>query len=301
MNIVLTIRDKIPVKKYGGTERVIVWLADALAKRGHTVFIVAPRGSTSTSAEIIELKSRRDLHFFLPAGTDIVHNHVEPVFQVNAPSLLTFHWVIGRPGFVFPPNTFFLSRSHAAAHGSTRFVYNGLDPTQYLFSEKKDDYFLFLSRVSRSSKGVDRAIALAKRMGFKLVIAGGYKFTLSRKIRSIGMVGGREKAELLANARALLFPISWDEPFGLVLIEALCSGTPVIATPLGAVPEIVSPDTGFLCNNQAEMESAVDRIGEIAPLACRKRVLEHFTAEIMAGNYLKIYEQIIAQGAIAHS
>lgn len=299
MIIVLTIRDKIPVKKYGGTERVVVWLADALVKKGHTVYIAAPRGSTSSSAEIIELKPRKGLYFPLPAGADIVHNHVVPVFQVDAPSLLTFHWVTGTGSqYPFPPNTIFLSKAHAAMHDSTWFVYNGLNERDYLFSEKKDDYFLFMSRVSRSSKGVDTAIALAKRMGFKLIIAGGYKFSLNRKIRSIGMVGGRKKAELIANAKALLFPISWAEPFGLILIESLISGTPVVATPLGAVPEIVTPDTGFLCDNLAAMENAVDRISEISPHTCRQRVLERFTSDTMADHYLKLYEQIIEHGAL---
>ncbi|MGA2508075.1 MAG: glycosyltransferase family 4 protein [Chitinispirillaceae bacterium] len=298
MNIVLTIRDKIPVKKYGGTERVVAWLADALVKKGHSVFIAAPQGSTSPCAEIIEIKPRRSLYFPLPAGIDIVHNHTLPAFRVNAPSLVTFHWIV-KPDFVFPPNTIFLSRMHAAMYESTKFVYNGLDPSEYLFNDQKDDYLLFMSRVSRSSKGVDKAIALAKRMGFKLIIAGGYTFTLNRKIRSVGMVGGRKKAELIANARALLFPISWGEPFGLIMIEALVSGTPVIATPCGAVPEIVTPDVGFLCAGLPEMEQAVERINEISPHACRRRVMEHFTSEKMAENYLKVYGQVIEKGKLA--
>jgi glycosyltransferase involved in cell wall biosynthesis len=132
-------------------------------------------------------------------------------------------------------------------------------------------------------------------MGFRLVIAGGYKFSLSRKIRSVGMVGGREKAELIAGARALLFPVSWPEPFGLAVIEALCSGTPVITSPCGAMPEIVTPDTGFICDGQPAMEAAVERLGEISPHACRRRVLENFTADIMADHYLKEYRQVIAQ------
>jgi glycosyltransferase involved in cell wall biosynthesis len=300
MNIVLTIRDRVPVTKYGGTERVVVWLADALAKKGHTVYIAAPRGSTSSTSRIIALKPRKSLTFPHPAGIDVVHNHALPMFEARAPSLLSFHWAVKTgSGFVFPPNTVFLSRAHAALYGFSRFVYNGLDPSEYVFREQKDDYILFMSRVSRSSKGVDTAIALAKRCGFKLIIAGGYKFSLNRNIRSVGMVGGRKKAELIANAKALLFPISWGEPFGLILIEALCSGTPVIATPCGAVPEIVAPGTGFLCKDIAEMETAVDRIGEISPVACRQRVLQHFTSDIMADNYLKVYEELIAHGELA--
>jgi glycosyltransferase involved in cell wall biosynthesis len=209
--------------------------------------------------------------------------------------LLTFHWITGDVNFPFPFDTVFLSRAHAAMYGRDCFVYNGLDPADYVFRDKKDDYFLFLARVTRSSKGVERAVALARRMGFKLVIAGGYKFSLSRKIRSVGMVGGAEKAELIAGARALLSPISWPEPFGLAVIEALCSGTPVITAPCGAMPELVTPDTGFLCGDMPAMEAAVERIGEISPHDCRRRVMENFTAELMAENYLTIYRRIIGR------
>jgi glycosyltransferase involved in cell wall biosynthesis len=157
---------------------------------------------------------------------------------------------------------------------------------------------LFLSKTSRSSKGVHRAIELAKKMGFKLIIAGGYGISLNRKIKYVGEVGGRKKMELLANARALLFPISWGEPFGLVMIEAMVSGTPVIATPFGSVPEIVTSDVGFICKDQQEMQRAVEEIGTIKHQACRDRVLQNFTADIMAENYLRYYRNIVEKGTL---
>jgi glycosyltransferase involved in cell wall biosynthesis len=297
MKIALVIRERVPVKKYGGTERIVTWLSDALAKSGHTVYIVAPKGSRSDSGTVIELADPKSDSAVLPAGVDLVHNHSEHRLNTSLPSMSTYHWI--PPGkYDFKPNTVFVSATHARILGKTEFVCNGLDPSEYVYKENKDDFFLFMSRVSRSSKGVDRAIALAKRMGIKLVIAGGYKFTWSRKIRCVGMVGGREKAELLANAKALLFPINWPEPFGLVQTEAMVSGTPVIGTPFGAVPEIVTPDVGFICKDESEMERAVERVGEISPVACRARVMQYFTAEKMAEKYVRYYERLLATGSV---
>jgi glycosyltransferase involved in cell wall biosynthesis len=297
MNIALVIRDKVPVKKYGGTERIVTWLSDSLAKKGHKVYIVAPRGSSSASGTVIELPNPKSDTVALPSDVDLVHNHSEHRLNVALPAMSTFHWIpAGR--YDFQPNTVFVSATHARILGKTEFVHNGLDPAEFIYKEDKDDYFLFISRVSRSSKGVDRAVALAKRMGLKLIIAGGYKFVWSRKIRCVGMVGGVEKAELLANAKAVLFPINWPEPFGLVQIESLVSGTPVIGAPYGAVPEIITPDVGFICKDSDEMEKAVERIGEISPAACRARVLQHFTADIMADKYLRYYERLLATGSV---
>lgn len=295
MNIVLVINERIPVVKYGGTERVVTWLSEALATEKHNVYICAPRGSSSKCAEIVEYNPRKGLPQNLPSNIDLVHFHISDFKDYSVPSLTTFHWITGRD-YRFPKNVVFLSKSHARFHNSSHYVYNGLDPSEYIYSEKKEDYFLFLSKASRSSKGVDRAIQLAKRMGFKLLIAGGYGLSLNRNIQYLGEVGGKRKAELLAHAKGLIFPIRWDEPFGLVTIEAMVSGTPVISTPCGAVPEIVTPDTGFICKDDKEMENAVERIGEKLPQVCRNHVMENFTSQVMARNYLSYYNKIISSG-----
>jgi len=295
MNIALIINERVPVIKYGGTERVVTWLSDALAAEKHNVYICAPRGSSSKCAEIIEYNPKKSFPLQLPSNIDIVHFHTSNNRDYGIPSITTFHWVAG-DNYQFPKNVVFLSKSHSRRYNSPHFVYNGLDPSEYIYSEKKDDYFLFLSKASRSSKGVDRAIKLAKRMGFKLLIAGGYRLSLNRNIQFLGEVGGKRKAELLANAKGLIFPISWGEPFGLVTIEAMISGTPVISTPYGAVPEIVTPEVGFICKDDREMENAIERVGEKLPQECRKHVIENFTSKIMAQNYLFYYNNILSFG-----
>lgn len=135
-------------------------------------------------------------------------------------------------------------------------------------------------------------------MRFKLIVAGGWKLSFRKNIRFIGEVDDREKAELLAGARALIFPTNWEEPFGLVTIEALASGTPVITTNKGAMPELVTPDVGFRCNTFEEFKEAINRIDEISPRKCRERVEENFTAEIMTGKYRNAYEKIIQTGSL---
>ena len=107
------------------------------------------------------------------------------------------------------------------------------------------------------------------------------------------MVGGEQKRRLLAGARALLFPIRWEEPFGIVVAEALASGTPVIASRRGSLPELVPPEVGFLCDTEDEFVEAVGRIDEIDPAACRRRAEERLDASRMAADYLELYRRAL--------
>ncbi len=229
MKIAQCMYKRVPVKKYGEAQRVVTWLSNALADMACKIYLLAPKGLTFPKGEVIHIKKGHKIEDVLPSDVDVVHLHFNVDEEFTKPVLVTMHGVTS-PEFQHHKNTIFLSRSHAARYNSGHFVYNGIDPNEYTFSDKKDDYFLFLSKVSRSSKGVDTAIELARKMKFKLIIAGGRKFCLDRNISSLGEVGGEHKAQLLAKARALIFPIRWGEPFGLVTAEALLSGTPVITT-----------------------------------------------------------------------
>jgi glycosyltransferase involved in cell wall biosynthesis len=234
---------------------------------------------------------------------DVAHVHGVSAAGVSIPYLIT---VQGNSASELAPDPHkvFVSADHAKRAGSQAFVYNGVDPDEFIFRERKDDYFLFLSKVSRRVKGVDVALRLARRLGFRLVVAGGSRVGLRKTgglwdslragVHFCGEVGGQKKAELIAGARALLFPIRWDEPFGIVVAEALISGTPVITTPVGAMPELVTPDVGFLCRDEREMADAIRHVGDIAPGACRRRALEHFTSMVCAEKYLRYYERLRA-------
>jgi glycosyltransferase involved in cell wall biosynthesis len=182
-------------------------------------------------------------------------------------------------------------------------VYNGVDLKEFPFSEKAKDYFIFMAAIGEHKNPKD-AILAAKKSGGKLILAGGkvrepyfskeIKPRLDGKIiKYVGEVSGKERTTLLRNAKALLFPIRWQEPFGLVMIEAMACGTPVIAYPNGAVPEIVKDgETGFIVKNANGMEKAIKKIELIDRRKCRERVAKFFTVEKMVEKYEKIAYQV---------
>jgi glycosyltransferase involved in cell wall biosynthesis len=181
---------------------------------------------------------------------------------------------------------------------------NGVDPSDYFYSEAKDDYFLFMSSMDWGlSKGLDVAISLSKRMGFKLVVAGtGKDYETINKVAEmckqsgalyVGDVRGKSKAELLAGANALLFPTKVNEAFGLGMVEALMSGTPVISSDKGACPEIISPDVGFVCKSDEEYEKAVSLVSDISPRACREKAMREYHYLRMAADYVTEYQKEI--------
>ncbi len=311
MHVVHVSRWRLPVQGYGGVPRAVFWLAKAQVEQGDRVTILAPKGTECPGATIIELPAGQAdyspyIAATLPADADILHLHHLPTVEPPIPWVLTSQG--NSPGELqYMPNKIYISGNHARRGGATAFVYNGIDPEEFIYREQKDDYFLFLSKVSRRVKGVDVALRLARQMGFRLLVAGGTRFSLRKtgglldsllgNVHFCGEVSGRRKAELIAGARALIFPIRWEEPFGLVVTEALVSGTPVITTPRGSMPELVTPDVGFLCNSYDEMVAAIQRIGEIDPATCRRRVLENFTNHHSAEGYRRYYREAIAAWA----
>jgi glycosyltransferase involved in cell wall biosynthesis len=131
-----------------------------------------------------------------------------------------------------------------------------------------------------------------------MLLAGGWRPSLSRYVRYVGKVGGARKAELLAGARALWMPALWDEPFGLTLIEALVSGTPVLGTRRGALPEIVSPQVGALGDTLDELVELRPRLDRIDAEACRAHVERHFTHHVMAEGYVRMFRAYLATGEL---
>ncbi|MFA5801093.1 MAG: glycosyltransferase family 4 protein [Thermoleophilia bacterium] len=187
-------------------------------------------------------------------------------------------------------------------------VYNPIDISSWPFVEKEDkgDYLLAFGRLC-ADKGFHTAIEVAKRTGQKLVIAGAiqhqsrdYYETVIRphidgeQISFVGEVSLTEKWNLFSKAKAFLFPIQWPEPFGLVMIEAMATGTPVISFPEGAAPEVVVDGvTGFMVKNVDEMVAALDRIGEIDAKACRQHVQDKFSVSRCTDGYERVYEKVL--------
>jgi len=183
----------------------------------------------------------------------------------------------------------YLSKSHAVKFGGSTYAYNGIPIDEYIFSDKKEDFLLFLAKVKRSKKGIDSAIKVAKLTKNTLIVAGGKRlnnpetwFNWHPLIKPIGFVNGNEKFKLLSKAKALLVPIKWDEPFGLTIIEAMLSGTPVIAFNRGAMKElIVHGETGFLCENEEDMVKAIKKVDQISAHRCREHAVNHFSVHTM--------------------
>jgi glycosyltransferase involved in cell wall biosynthesis len=185
-------------------------------------------------------------------------------------------------------------------------VHHGLPPDSFSLGDGSGGYLAFLGRTS-PEKGLDQAIEIAKRAGVPLKIAAkidrvdvGYFENVIKPlldhplIEFIGEIGYAEKNAFLGEAMALLFPINWQEPFGLVMIEAMACGTPVIVYPLGSVPEVIEEGVnGFLVSDPEEAAAAVGRLGEIDRRNCRRHFEQHFSAERMAREYLHIYERLL--------
>lgn len=261
----------------------------------------------------------------LCAGVDIIHNHMEYFFLpmtrfLKTPVVSTIHGVEfpkeAIPLFKAFSNHFFIAISQKAVVNLSyinfkKVVYNGIDPTKYKFSAKKKDFLLWMGRLT-PEKGAHLAIETAKKAGVKLVLAGlkekkeedyfqkiSQEAKKSTKITLLGQLSEKEKQRLLSQARALLFPILWEEPFGLVMTEAMASGTPVIGFDRGSVPEIVEDGkTGFVVASKAGISglvAAVENLGQIDPLDCQKRVRENFTLEKMVESYEKVYQKVLKQ------
>jgi glycosyltransferase involved in cell wall biosynthesis len=255
---------------------------------------------------------------------DLLHDHTGPVgasigAMSEAPTVHTLHGP-------FTPQTSVLYRRIAQRHWFVAIsesqrsmapenlrwggvVYNGIPLDRYPYREDKDDYLFFLGRADEE-KAPHLAIEAARRAGRRLVLCVTTKNEreqtywaemveplLGDDVEVRGECDQEQKTELLSRAAALLFPIQWPEPFGLVMTEAMACGTPVVAWRNGSVPEVVADgETGFVVASVEEMATSVDRVGDLDPQAMRARVKERFSAEAMVAGYERIYQQVLAGG-----
>jgi glycosyltransferase involved in cell wall biosynthesis len=303
MHICLVSEARIPVKNYGGTERIVQWLAKELVRMGHQVSLVAQPSSSLPGVTCFPARNAHQALLAVPQDADFVHFHGwAPSEHYSKPWVYTLHGNTNNL-HLLPLHTVGISSDHAIRHGLRRFVYNGIDPEEFIFKQSKHDFLLFFSKVRRRVKGARRALELAKKFRQKMVFAGGNRLdllkvggfmdSLNRDIRFMGEIGGVEKANCFADAKALVFPIDWDEPFGLVMIEALMSGTPVIATPRGSVPELITDVVGALFEKDDEFEQALEHALSCSPMDCREYAVSKFSSKKCAENYVALYEDIL--------
>ncbi len=304
MNILLCIPDsKLPVFCYGGTQRVVWYLAKELHKMGHCVTLLAAPGSECCFADVVYYKKGVPLAEQIPPGIDILHcqNYVEESVA-DFPHVVTMHGNTLRESL--DKNTVFVSRNHAERHGSTSFVYNGMDWDDYgaVDLTAPRTYFHFLGKAAWHVKNVKGAIGVAKAIpGAHLKVLGGYRVnfkmgwrcTLSPRISFYGMVGGERKSRLLNGSRGLLFPVTWDEPFGLAVTESLYFGAPVFATPYGALPELVTEEVGFLTDDGGKMAQHIVADYHYSPTTCHDYAVDCFNSRLMAERYVQKYERVL--------
>jgi glycosyltransferase involved in cell wall biosynthesis len=267
---------------------------------------------------------------------DIIHNHIYPEFyalliedRLKSPMLTTIHTEITPEidesfGFFKESSFCALSQSQKTDGPHIPFVdivYNGIALEDFPFNAHPDDSFLFFGRIAQyktidgqgiDPKGTTGAIEAAQKAAARLTIAGNVhdldyfeqeirpklseKITFRGPISKIGPIGLEEKAELYRSAKALLFPINWKEAFGLVMVEAMACGTPVIAFDRGSVREVVEDGiTGFIVppGDTDAMAEAMAKIDQIDRASCRRHVEGKFTKEHMAAGYEKVYKRLI--------
>ncbi|MGH2459618.1 MAG: glycosyltransferase family 4 protein [Chloroflexota bacterium] len=325
--------ERVPPPAYGGIEAVVSLVANGLARRGHDVTLYAT-GDSITSARLRSVCPRSlraaNVAESLPyqlvhassviteAGQyDVIHNHCGELLMTLAglaptAMLTTIHGpMVPDSQIVWDHyagyyNTISLaSKDGFPDRGYLGVVYNGIDVESFPFTREKDDYLLFLGRLSLE-KGTHVALQAARALGQRLVIAGkvdrvdqGYfdsqvaPLLDDPKVSFVGEADAIRKRELFAGARCLLHPVSWPEPFGLVMAEAMACGTPVIAFGRGSIPEVVAHgETGFVVDSLDGMIDAVHHLGEIDPERCRSWVNERFSAEGMVSGYEELYARI---------
>ena len=333
--------EAVPPKLYGGTERVVGHLCDALVRRGHDVVLFAS-GDSHTMAQLVPCRDvalRLDTNkvsWDLPAHLsmlaevrqridefDLLHFHIDcahfPTFHdVTDRTLTTLH---GRQDikdlrklYEFYPDFPLISISDSQRRPSPHLrwiktIYHGYPKCQYRFSPvPKGDYLAFLGRIS-PEKGADRAVAISEQAGLPLRMAAKIDFAdhgyfdnciapllqRSSTTEFIGEIDESDKSEFLGNARALLFPIDWPEPFGLVMIEAMACGTPVIAFNRGSVAEVIDHGvTGFIVESVEEATEAIKHLSRLDRSRIRTTFEQRFSAETMAIGYEAAYQSVLA-------
>lgn len=259
-----------------------------------------------------------------PDAFDVIHTHL-PFSQAVAASMLSappvvhtlhgactdraraiYERVADRMWFVA------ISEAQRATYPDLRWggvVYNGIDPARYPLRTEKEDFLLFMGRAA-PEKGLRRAVETARLTGDRLVIA--VKVAAQTEIDEweslqpmlpegtvvLGEIGHEEKVDLYGRAKAVLFPIDWDEPFGLVMTEAMACGTPVIATPRGSVTEVIDDGvTGVIVPVEGYAEAAaaaLEDIGAIDPAVCRAHVVDRFSVAAMVAGYQRVYQRAVA-------
>jgi len=322
---------RTPPRNYGPWEQVASVLAEGLVKEGMDVTLFAT-GDSITGAKLksvwerplgeypADAKVAECLHISnvmeQAASFDIIHNHYDflPLTYsglIRTPVITTIHGFSSEdivPVYKkYNPHTYYVSISNSARHADLKYldtIYNGLDELQFHLGQGQGDYLLYFGRI-HPHKGAYEAIQIAVKAHKRLILCGLIQdqayfdekvapYLSDGCITYLGNVGPEQRDRLLGDALALLHPISFEEPFGLSVAEAMMCGTPVIAFNRGSMNElIIDGTTGFLVHTIDEAILATSKICNISRSECRKHAMNKFSSGTMARNYIRLYEQIV--------
>lgn len=325
----------IPPPLYGGIESVVNLLATGFNNEGHDVLLYTTGDSTADvpRAHVLEEAEGHRIGMAVPElrhvmhayeevqDFDIIHDHTVfgPVYSQRFPDLKVvttnhgpfndeladiYRHIADRVPIIAISNA-----QHAPVPDIpiARVIHHGVNASEFPVGTGEGDYCLFLGRMS-PDKGAARAREAAAKAGARLCMAAKMREPweheyyrsevephLDDEIQYLGEVSHEDKLDLLANARCMLVPIRWNEPFGMVMVEALACGTPVLAFPEGAAPEIVEHGkTGFLCKDEAEMAEAIGKVDQLDRKACRAAVEGYFSGKRMVAEHLELFEEILS-------
>lgn len=322
---------RTPPRHYGPWEQMASNLTEGLVKSGIEVTLFATADSITAAKldavinegyeedKTLDAKVTECLHISnlmeKADQFDLIHNHFDflPLTYsglIKTPLITTIHGFSSEKILSvyqkYNASGHYVSISNANRHASLKYlatVYNGIQTDNFDFNANPDDYLLFFGRI-HPDKGTSEAIQIAIKTKRRLIIAGiiqdqnYYKEKvepfLSDDIKFIGSAGPEKRNNLLRKAYALLHPISFEEPFGLSVAEAMLCGTPVIAFHRGAMPELIKDrETGFLVKNIDEAIEAVSELSIIDRSKCHKWAFENFSQEKMVADYISLYHQIL--------
>jgi glycosyltransferase involved in cell wall biosynthesis len=326
----------IPPQLYGGIEQAVDCECRGLVAAGHEVLLFTTGDSTCPvpSKWLLERSEGARIGFSVPElrhvlaayeavdDCDIIHDHtmIGPVYAstlTDVPVVTTIHGplnvelidiyrrIAGRVPLI--------AISHAQLRADPGLsvagvIHHGVDVQDFPLGEGKGDYCMYLGRMV-AEKGAHRAILAAREAGVPILLAGKMREPwetsyfeaeiaplLGEGAEYLGEIPYDQKLELLSNAKATLFPIRWNEPFGLVMLESLASGTPVLAFAEGAAPEVVADGrTGYLCRDESEMAARLNTIGDIDRAECRADVEARFSTERMAREHAELFERVLSR------
>lgn len=356
--LVSTLKRDVTPTETASRSRVIYELGKKLSEKGHEVSLLGTAASSIPGVTTIPVTEKSWVNlppvenpFFREIATmvqlakkiveiqhdfDIIHNHMYPEFftplvesEITIPFITTVHVqatdYIDKTLSLFKKSVFVsISEAHRSKFKDAQIhsvIYNGVDTNLYTFRKEKDDYLLWIGRLSKARnadgsymdpKGARHAIQLAEETGSRLIMSGNVEDSaffetdikphLNNLIQWVGPVSAEQPlpkeqvVALMQKAKAFLMPINWDEPFGLVMTEAMACGTPVIGFSRGSVPELVADgQTGFVVPPEQGIDglkNVLTKLDSLSPEACRKRVEELFSLDKMTGAYEQLYTQL---------